>query len=103
MPSLIIHGHFYQPPRENPWTGRIDPEPGAAPFPNWNERILSECYRPNAFARIYRDGRVERMVDNYAHLHFDFGPTLLHWLKRRDGETYARLLEADRASLACLG
>ena len=55
---LVIHGHFYQPPRENPWTGLIDPEPGASPFPNWNERILAECYRPNAFARIYRDGSV---------------------------------------------
>src|SRR5262245_59544753 len=100
---LVIHGHFYQPPRENPWTGRIDPEPSAAPFPNWNERILAECYRPNAFARIFQDGKVERTVNNYMGLDFDFGPTLLHWLERRDPETYARLLEADRMSKRALG
>ena len=100
---LVIHGHFYQPPRENPWTGRIDPEPSAAPFPNWNERILAECYRPNAFARIFRDGTVERTINNYASLSFDFGPTLVHWLERRDPETVGRVLDADRASRARQG
>jgi len=100
---LVIHGHFYQPPRENPWTGRIDPEAGAAPYPNWNERILAECYRPNAFARIFQDGKVERTVNNYTGLNFDFGPTLMHWLERRDPETYGKVLEADRVSRRALG
>jgi alpha-amylase/alpha-mannosidase (GH57 family) len=82
MTSLIIHGHFYQPPRENPWTGVIDREESAAPFHNWNERILAECYRANGFARIIDGrGRVERIVNNYAKLSFNFGPTLLSWLE----------------------
>jgi alpha-amylase/alpha-mannosidase (GH57 family) len=100
---LVIHGHFYQPPRENPWTGRIDPEPSAAPYPNWNERILAECYRPNAFAHIFHDGQVERTVNNYAGIQFDFGPTLMHWLERRDPETYGKILEADTLSRRALG
>jgi alpha-amylase/alpha-mannosidase (GH57 family) len=71
MTSLIIHGHFYQPPRENPWTGVIDREESAAPFDNWNERILAECYRANGFARIIDSrGRVERIVNNYTNLSF---------------------------------
>ena len=73
---VIIHGHFYQPPRESPWTGLISPEPGAAPFPNWNERILSECYTANGRAHTM-DGRVVHIRNNYAALNFDFGPTLI--------------------------
>jgi alpha-amylase/alpha-mannosidase (GH57 family) len=97
--ALVIHGHFYQPPRENPWTELIDREPGAAPFHDWNERIHAECYRPNAYARIGdASGRVERIVNNYARLSFDFGPTLLNWLERQHPDTYERILEADRAS-----
>jgi alpha-amylase/alpha-mannosidase (GH57 family) len=98
--ALVIHGHFYQPPRENPWTDLIDREPGAQPFHDWNERIHAECYRPNAFARISDNhGRVERIVNNYANLSFNFGPTLLHWLERNSPETYARIIEADRESV----
>src|ERR1700755_3616528 len=88
--ALVIHGHFYQPPRENPWTELIDREPGAEPFHDWNERICAECYRPNAYARISDSyGRVERIVNNYSSLNFNFGPTLLSWLERSSPDTYA--------------
>src|ERR671933_439901 len=97
--ALVVHGHFYQPPRENPWTDLVDREPGAQPFHDWNERVHAECYRPNAYARISDQyGRVERIVNNYSNLSFNFGPTLLAWLERRFPETYARVIEADRAS-----
>ncbi|HWS53543.1 MAG TPA: DUF3536 domain-containing protein, partial [Pyrinomonadaceae bacterium] len=102
--ALVIHGHFYQPPRENPWTGLVEREPGAQPFHDWNERIHAECYRPNGSARVVDSyGRVERIVNNYANLSFNFGPTLLAWLERRRPETYARVLEADRASVRARG
>ncbi len=97
--ALIIHGHFYQPPRENPWTNTIEQQPGARPFHNWNERIHTECYRPNAFARVIDNrGFVERLVNNYANISFNFGPTLISWLAQTHPETYARIIEADRAS-----
>lgn len=98
--ALVVHGHFYQPPRENPWTDMIEREPSAQPFHNWNERIHSECYRPNAHARIVDSrGRVERIINNYANLSFNFGPTLLKWLERHHPHTYRRIVEADRASV----
>jgi alpha-amylase/alpha-mannosidase (GH57 family) len=98
--ALVIHGHFYQPPRENPWTDHIERQPSAHPFSNWNERINSECYRPNAFARIVDNyGRVERIVNNYSLINFNIGPTLLAWLERFHPATYARVLEADGASV----
>jgi alpha-amylase/alpha-mannosidase (GH57 family) len=97
--ALVIHGHFYQPPRENPWTDHIEHQPSAHPFSNWNERITSECYRPNAFARIVDNyGRVERIVNNYSLINFNFGATLLAWLERFHAQTYACILEADRLS-----
>jgi alpha-amylase/alpha-mannosidase (GH57 family) len=99
MRNLIIHGHFYQPPRENPWTGIVEAEPSAAPFHDWNERIHSECYGPNAFASIVDPATGEkRIVNNYANISFNFGPTLLSWLERNHGETYQRILDADRLS-----
>jgi alpha-amylase/alpha-mannosidase (GH57 family) len=102
--ALVIHGHFYQPPRENPWTELVEREPGASPFHDWNERIHAECYRPNGFSRIGdSSGRVERVVNNYARLSFNFGPTLLNWLERLHPETYQRILEADRESAAQRG
>jgi alpha-amylase/alpha-mannosidase (GH57 family) len=101
---LILHGHFYQPPRENPWTGEIGPELGALPFRNWNERIDYECYRPNAYARLMdKDDRIERVVNNFAQLNFDIGPTLLRWLAEHDTSTLARIVAADRASAQRLG
>lgn len=95
-PSLVIHGHFYQPPRENPWTEEVPREPSAAPYHDWNARIDAECYRPNGVARIFDDaGRVVDIVNNYANLSFDVGPTLLSWLEVHDPETYGRILAAD--------
>src|SRR6185295_11044328 len=99
MTALIIHGHFYQPPRENPWTGLIDREPGAQPFHDWNERIHAECYQPNSAVRVAAGG-AERVVNNYANISFDFGPTLLSWLAQKHPETYARIIAADAESIA---
>jgi hypothetical protein len=97
--ALVIHGHFYQPPRENPWTGEVDRELGAEPYHDWNERIYHECYRPNAYARIFDDhGRVSRIINNYSYLSYNFGPTLMSWMQRQHPLTYARILEADRDS-----
>lgn len=96
---VCIHGHFYQPPRENPYLGAIEAQPGAAPFHDWNERIHHECYRPNAYARILNEqGEVIDIVNNFAYISFNIGPTLMSWLERHDPETYRRILEADRAS-----
>lgn len=98
MTALIIHGHFYQPPRENPWTGEVEEEPGAAPYHDWNERIHAECYAPNAFAHVMGENGVERTLNNYENISFNFGPTLLSWLERHHPNTYRRILEADRNS-----
>jgi alpha-amylase/alpha-mannosidase (GH57 family) len=99
--DLVIHGHFYQPPRENPWTEAVDPEPSAAPFHDWNERIYRECYRANDTARIIRpDGVVEAIVSNYHFLSFNLGPTLLSWMQTEHPHGYARILQADAESAA---
>jgi len=96
---ICIHGHFYQPPRENPWLEEVEREESAHPFHDWNERITHECYAPNAFARILDDrGRIARIVNNYGRLSFNFGPTLLTWLERKAPETYQAILTADRES-----
>ncbi|MEO8430961.1 MAG: DUF3536 domain-containing protein [Acidobacteriota bacterium] len=96
---LCVHGHFYQPPRENPWTGEIGIEKTAAPFHNWNERITEECYRPNA-APVVRlpDGSERRFPSNYARMSFNFGPTLLAWLDRRAADVSREIRRADRES-----
>ena len=96
---ICVHGHFYQPPRENPSLDTVGRQPSAAPFHDWNERILNESYRPNAFARTLNDrGEVIGIVNNYEHMSFNIGPTLMSWLERHDLETYQRILEADRVS-----
>ena len=96
---VTIHGHFYQPPRENPYLDTIERQPSAAPFHDWNERIHHECYRPNAFARVLNErDEVMALVNNYEYLSFNIGPTLMSWLERYDGEVYQRILEADRKS-----
>jgi alpha-amylase/alpha-mannosidase (GH57 family) len=83
--ALVFHGHFYQPPRENPWTDEVSREPSALPYHDWNERILSECYRANAFARVYgAGGRLQTLVNNYSHLSFNVGPTLARWIDKVD-------------------
>ncbi|MGH7838975.1 MAG: DUF3536 domain-containing protein, partial [Candidatus Binataceae bacterium] len=94
---IILHGHFYQPPRQNPWTGLIAAEASAAPFANWNERILSECYAANARAHTM-DGRVAYIRNNYAALNFDFGPTLHGWLEAHGRIAYRAVRRADEAS-----
>jgi len=97
--NVIIHGHFYQPPRENPWTDVIDDQPSAAPLANWNERVYAECYRPNAFARVIASrGRIQRIVNNYEFLSFNFGPTLLSWMEEHHRFTYEKILAADAES-----
>lgn len=96
---VTVHGHFYQPPRENPYLDAIERQPSAAPFHNWNERIHHECYRPNAFARVLNDrGDIVKIVNNYEYLSFNIGPTLMSWIERHDVEVYQRILEADRKS-----
>jgi alpha-amylase/alpha-mannosidase (GH57 family) len=96
---VTLHGHFYQPPRENPYIGAIERQDSAAPFHNWNDRICHECYRPNAFARILNEaGEVIEIVNNYEYLSFNIGPTLMSWLEQYDGEVYQRILDADRSS-----
>nr|WP_083636892.1 DUF3536 domain-containing protein [Leptolyngbya sp. 'hensonii'] len=100
---VTVHGHFYQPPRENPYLDAIERQPSASPFHDWNERIHYECYRPNAFARVLNDrGEVIGIVNNYEFLSFNIGPTLMTWLERHDVEVYQRILEADRRSCARL-
>jgi alpha-amylase/alpha-mannosidase (GH57 family) len=95
---LVVHGHFYQPPRENPWTEEVPVEQSAAPFHDWNERITRECYRPNGWARVVDDhGRVEGVVNNYGHLSFNVGPTLCSWLAAHHPEVAARIAEGDVA------
>ena len=97
--ALVVHGHFYQPPRENPWTETVAPEPSAAPFHDWNERVTAECYRPNGWARIADEHeRVVALVNNYAHLSFDLGPTLAAWLAENDPAVLARIVEGDATS-----
>ncbi|MBD2542170.1 DUF3536 domain-containing protein [Coleofasciculus sp. FACHB-SPT36] len=96
---VTVHGHFYQPPRENPYLDAIERQPSASPFHDWNERIHHECYRPNAFARVLNDrGEVVGIVNNYEYFSFNIGPTLMSWLERYDVEVYQRILEADRKS-----
>jgi alpha-amylase/alpha-mannosidase (GH57 family) len=96
---LCIHGHFYQPPRENPWLEAIELQDSAAPYHDWNERITAECYAPNSAARILdAQGRIAKIVSNYASISFNFGPTLLSWMKDKAPETYQGILEADRVS-----
>ena len=100
---ITVHGHFYQPPRENPYLDAIERQPSAAPFHDWNERIAYECYRPNAFARIFDDsGDLVDLVNNYEFMSFNIGPTLMAWLDRHEPETYEKILEADRLSAARL-
>lgn len=104
MTALIVHGHFYQPPRENPWTGEVETEPSAAPFHDWNERIHSECYEPNASVSIVEHESGPRtVVNNYAQISFNFGPTLLTWLERNHPNTYARVIQSDLDSASNRG
>ena len=101
---LVIHGHFYQPPRENPWTGRIERQESAAPFHDWNARITDECYRPNASSHVLDEvGHIREILNNYERISFNVGPTLLSWLAEGAPDLVAALQAGDRSSLARLG
>ncbi len=96
---IAIHGHFYQPPRENPWLDMVEVQDSAYPFHDWNERITAECYGPNAVARILgAHGRIAQLVNNYARISFNVGPTLLAWMQDKAPDVYQAILDADRDS-----
>ena len=99
---VVIHGHFYQPPRENPWTGEVDAEPSAAPDHDWNVRVTRETYEPLVSVGI-DDGDKRIKVPVYEYLSFDFGPTLLDWMEREAREIHDVVIRADRASVERLG
>jgi alpha-amylase/alpha-mannosidase (GH57 family) len=96
---VCVHGHFYQPPRENPWLETVETQDSAAPYHDWNERITAECYAPNGAARIV-DGknRILRITNNYARMSFNVGPTLLSWMQEKAPLTCAMIRDADRLS-----
>jgi alpha-amylase/alpha-mannosidase (GH57 family) len=96
---ICIHGHFYQPPRENPWLETVETQDSAAPYHDWNERICAECYAPNGAARIVNaKNHIARIVNNYARMSFNFGPTLLSWLKENAARTYRMILDGESRS-----
>ncbi|TAH36944.1 MAG: DUF3536 domain-containing protein [Planctomycetota bacterium] len=96
---VCIHGHFYQPPRENPWLEAVEQQDSAHPYHDWNERVSAECYAPNAASRILdAQGRITRIVNNYERISCNFGPTLLSWLEPNDPATYQAILAADQDS-----
>ena len=81
---LVVHGHFYQPLRVDPFSGTVPVDPSAAPFENWNARVAAECYRPNAERR------------NYSQMSWDLGPTLAEWLETDDPKAYRGFIDGDR-------
>ena len=101
---ICIHGHFYQPPRENAWLEVIELQDSAHPYHDWNERITAECYEPNATSRILDEHSViKNIINNYSRISFNFGPTLLSWMESYATETYEAILEADRQSIVNFG
>lgn len=93
---LTIHGHFYQPPRENPWLETIEVQDSANPFHDWNERVTAECYTPNSVSKIVtQDNKILDIVNNYSYISFNFGPTLLSWMEQHSPYTYQRIIKAD--------
>ncbi|HSE90811.1 MAG TPA: DUF3536 domain-containing protein [Candidatus Binatia bacterium] len=96
---ICIHGHFYQPPRENPWLETVELQDSAYPYHDWNERVTAECYAPNSVSRILDgDNQIIQLVNNYSKISFNFGPTLLSWLEAKAPDVYDAILEADRES-----
>jgi len=96
---VCIHCHFYQPPRENPWLEAVESQDSARPYHDWNERIMAECYLPNGASRILdNQRRITKIVNNYARISFNFGPTLLSWMEERAPQAYEQVLRADRES-----
>ena len=97
---LCIHGHFYQPPRENPWLESVEIQDSAFPYHDWNERITAECYAPNTASRnLDGEGRIMGIVSNYARISFNFGPTLLSWMEKYAPDAYRAIQAADRQSI----
>ncbi|MGE0554414.1 MAG: DUF3536 domain-containing protein [Gemmatimonadales bacterium] len=102
--SVVVHGHFYQPPREHPWLEELEREPTAAPFHDWNERIERECYRAVVAARLPGPtGQIRAIMNTLEWISFNFAPTLLEWMEHHAPATYRAVLDADRASVARLG
>ena len=96
---VCIHGHFYQPPRENPWLEDVELQDSAHPYHDWTEKITEECYRQNAASRILDpDRKIIDITNNYSKISFDFGPTLLLWMARHAPEVYENIIEADKES-----
>src|SRR5882757_7613357 len=96
---VCIHGHFYQPPRENPWLETVEVQDSAAPYHDWNDRITAECYAPNGASRITnKQDEIIRIMNNYARISYNFGPTLLSWLHDKAPRTYRMILDADKFS-----
>lgn len=96
---VCIHGHFYQPPRENAWLEAIELQDSAFPYHDWNERVTAECYAPNATSRVLDGGnRIVKIVNNYSKISFNFGPTLLIWMEDKAPAVYQAVLRADRES-----
>ncbi|MBN2484246.1 MAG: DUF3536 domain-containing protein [Candidatus Omnitrophica bacterium] len=96
---ICIHGHFYQPPRENPWLEEVERQDSAYPYHDWNERVTAECYAPNSTARILGEGgKITDIMSNYSNISFNFGPTLLSWMAKKEPEVYQALLSADKES-----
>jgi alpha-amylase/alpha-mannosidase (GH57 family) len=96
---VCVHGHFYQPPRENPWLEAIELQDSAYPYHDWNERITEECYAQNAASRVLDEsGRIAHIVNNYASISFNIGPTLLAWMERNAPDIHDAIIDADRAS-----
>jgi alpha-amylase/alpha-mannosidase (GH57 family) len=96
---VCIHGHFYQPPRENPWLETVETQDSAAPYHDWNERICAECYATNGAARIQNSkNQITRIVNNYARMSFNFGPTLLSWLRDNAPRTHRMIVDGERRS-----
>jgi alpha-amylase/alpha-mannosidase (GH57 family) len=97
---ICIHGHFYQPPRENPWLEEVEFQDSAQPYHDWNERVTAECYAPNAVSRVMdSEWRIIGLINNYSRISFNFGPTLLYWLDRHKPKVYESILNADKESM----
>ncbi len=95
---ICVHGHFYQPPRENPWLNKVEIQDSAYPYHDWNHRINAECYARNGSSRILENGRIIAIMNNYAHMSFNVGPTLMAWMELEAPKTYTAILRADRES-----
>jgi len=96
---ICIHGHFYQPPRENAWLETIEMQDSAAPYHDWNDRITEECYAPNCVSRILdEEGKIVNIVNNLASISYNYGPTLLSWMEQTHPRSYERILQSDKES-----